>query len=191
MSWFTGEATKDDEAEKEGERKEGVKKDVNEDHDEEKERALKKGVEDERKQGMEDVHEDHNEEEGGKGALKKGVEEKEAEKQVEKKVKDINMINSDSLLYIYFPYRMHVCFRLSIFLKVLTCSSAVSLQCSFSHPILKVHYFELLMLSVCSVYKFQSDLVMLIAEEWRSTNPGRSEEWRSTNPGRSEKGAPS
>jgi hypothetical protein len=51
---------------------------------------------------------------------------------------------------------------------------------------LKVHYFELLMLSVCSVYKFQSDLVMLIAEEWRSTNPGRSEEWRSTNPGRSE-----
>jgi len=32
---------------------------------------------------------------------------------------------------------------------------------------------------------------MLIAEEWRSTNPGRSEEWRSTNPGRSEKGAPS
>jgi hypothetical protein len=56
---------------------------------------------------------------------------------------------------------------------------------------LKVHYFELLMLSVCSVYKFQSDLVMLIAEEWRSTNPGRSEEWRSTNPGRSEKGAPS
>ncbi|PNT43210.2 hypothetical protein POPTR_003G021400v4 [Populus trichocarpa] len=85
VSWFTGEATKDDEAEKEGERKEGVKKDVNEDHDEEKERALKKGVEDERKEGMEDVHEDHNEEEGGKGALKKGVEEKEAEKQVEKK----------------------------------------------------------------------------------------------------------
>jgi len=31
---------------------------------------------------------------------------------------------------------------------------------------------------------------MLIAEEWRSTNPGRSEEWRRTNPGRSEKGAP-
>ncbi|KAL9350993.1 hypothetical protein Peur_058248 [Populus x canadensis] len=86
VSWFTGEATKDDEAEKKGERKEGVKKHVSDqDHDEEKERALKKGVEEERKEGMEDVNEDHNEEEGGKGALKKDVKEEEAEKQVEKK----------------------------------------------------------------------------------------------------------
>ena len=64
---------------------------------------------------MEDVNEDHNEEEGGKGALKKDVEEEEAEKKVEKKVKDIEMINYDSLLYIYFPYRMHVCLDFHIF----------------------------------------------------------------------------
>ncbi|XP_011008690.1 PREDICTED: nucleosome assembly protein 1;2-like [Populus euphratica] len=85
VSWFTGEATKDHEAEKEEERKEGVKEDVNEDRDEEKERALKKGVEDERKEGMEDVTEDHTEEEGEKGAPKKDVEEEEEKNQVEKK----------------------------------------------------------------------------------------------------------
>ncbi|KAF9685046.1 hypothetical protein SADUNF_Sadunf03G0013600 [Salix dunnii] len=48
-SLFTGVATKDDEAEKEEERKEGMKKGDNKDHDEEKERALKKEVEEKRK----------------------------------------------------------------------------------------------------------------------------------------------
>ena len=92
-----------------------MQKDVSEDPDEEKERALKKGVEEESKEAMEDVNEDHNEEEGGKGALKKDIEEEEAEKQVDKMVKDIKMINSDSLLYIYFPYRMHICLDFHIF----------------------------------------------------------------------------
>ena len=92
-----------------------MQKDVSEDHDEEKERALKKGVEEETKKAMEDVNEDHNEEEGGKGALKKDIKEEEAQKQVDKKVKDIIMINSDSLLCIYFPYRMHVCLDFYIF----------------------------------------------------------------------------
>ena len=91
-----------------------MQKDGSEDHDEEKERALKNGVEEESKEAIEDINEDHNEEEGGKGALKKDVEEEEEEKQVEK-VKDIKMINSDSLLYIYFPYRMHVCLDFHIF----------------------------------------------------------------------------
>ncbi|KAJ6696411.1 TESTIS-SPECIFIC Y-ENCODED PROTEIN [Salix koriyanagi] len=50
VSWFTGEATKDDEAEKEEERKEGAKKDDNEDHDEEKEGALKKEVEEKKEE---------------------------------------------------------------------------------------------------------------------------------------------
>ena len=92
-----------------------MQKDVTKDHDEEKERALKKGIEEERKEAIEDVNQDHNEEEEAKGALKKDVEEEEAEKQVDKKVKDIKMINSDSLLYIYFPYRMHVCLDFHIF----------------------------------------------------------------------------
>ena len=92
-----------------------MQKDVNEDHDEENERALKKGVEEESKEAMDDVNQDHNEEKQGKGALKRDVEEEEAEKQVNKKVKDIKMINSDSLLYIYFPYRMHVCLDFHIF----------------------------------------------------------------------------
>ena len=92
-----------------------MQKDGSEDHDEEKERALKKGVEEESKKGMEDVNHDHNEEDGGKGALKKDIEEEEAEKQVDKKVKDIKMINSNSLLYIYFPYRMRVCLDFHIF----------------------------------------------------------------------------
>ena len=92
-----------------------MQKDVSEDHDEEKERTLKNGVEEESKEAMEDVNEDHNEEDGGKGALKKDLEEEDAQKQVNKKVKDIKMINSDSLLYIYFPYRMHVCLDFHIF----------------------------------------------------------------------------
>ena len=92
-----------------------MQKDISEDHDEEKERALTKGVEEESKEVMEDVNEDHNKEKGGKRALKKDVEEEEAEKQVEKKVIDIKMINSNSLLYIYFPYRMHVCLGFHIF----------------------------------------------------------------------------
>ena len=92
-----------------------MQKDVNEDHDKEKEKALKKGVEEESKEAMEDVNEDRNEEKQGKGALKRDVEEEEAEKQVEKKVKDIKMIYYDSLLYIYFPYRMHVCLGFHIF----------------------------------------------------------------------------
>ena len=48
-SWFTGVVTKDEEAEKEEERKEGVKKDDNKDHAEEKERALKMEVEEKKK----------------------------------------------------------------------------------------------------------------------------------------------
>ena len=92
-----------------------MQKDVSEDHDEEKERALKKGVEEESKKAMEDINKDHNKEDGEKGALKKDVEEEEAEKMVEKKVKDITIINSDSLLYIYFPYRTHVCLHFHIF----------------------------------------------------------------------------
>ena len=89
-----------------------MQKDVSEDHDEEKEGALKKGVEEESKEAMEDVNEDHNEEEG---TLKKDFEEEEVEKQDEKKVKEIKMINYDSLLYIYFPYRRHVCLDFHIF----------------------------------------------------------------------------
>ena len=81
----------------------------------EKENSMTKGVEEETKKAMEDVNKDHNGEEGGNGALKKDVEEEEAEKQDEKKVKDIKMINSDSLLYIYFPYCMHVCLDFHIF----------------------------------------------------------------------------
>ena len=92
-----------------------MQKDVSEDHDEEKESSMTKGVEEESKEAMEDVNEDHNEEEGGKGALKKDVEQEEAEKQDEKKVKDIKKINSYSFLYIYFPYRMHVCLDFHIF----------------------------------------------------------------------------
>ena len=92
-----------------------MQKDVSEDHDEEKERTLKNGVEEESKEAIEDVNQDHNEEEEAKRALKKDVEEEEAEKQVDKKVKDIKMINSDSLLYIYFPYHMHVCLGFHIF----------------------------------------------------------------------------
>ncbi|KAF9685045.1 hypothetical protein SADUNF_Sadunf03G0013500 [Salix dunnii] len=48
-SWFTGVVTKDDEAEKEEERKEGVKKDDNKDYAEEKERALKMEAEEKKK----------------------------------------------------------------------------------------------------------------------------------------------
>ena len=92
-----------------------MQKDVSEDLDVEKENSMTKGVEEETKKAMEDVNKDHNGEERGKGALKKDVEEEEAEKQVEKKVKDIKMINSYSLLYMYFPYRMHVCLDFHIF----------------------------------------------------------------------------
>ena len=92
-----------------------MQKDVTKNNDEEKERALKKGIEEESKEAIEDVNQDHNEEEEAIGALKKDVEEEEAEKQVNKKVKDIKMINSDSLLYIYFPYCMHVCLDFHIF----------------------------------------------------------------------------
>uniref|UniRef100_A0A6N2KEK2 Nucleosome assembly protein n=1 Tax=Salix viminalis TaxID=40686 RepID=A0A6N2KEK2_SALVM len=50
VSWFTGEATEDDEAEKEEERKEGAKKDDNEDHDGKKEGDLKKEVEEKKEE---------------------------------------------------------------------------------------------------------------------------------------------
>ena len=76
---------------------------------------MKKSIVEESKEAVEDVNEDHNEEEGGNGALKKDVEEEEAEKMVEKKVKEIKIINSDSLLCIYFPYRTHVCLHFHIF----------------------------------------------------------------------------
>ena len=80
---------------------------------------MKKSIVEESKEAIEDINEDHNEEEVGKGALKKDVEEEEAEKIVEKKVKDIKTIKYVSLLYIYiyiyFPYRTHVCLHFNIF----------------------------------------------------------------------------